>query len=80
MRYNVFITTGDNKIWSTTEVARAYGVRWSRLRRDETALFFRNMVELLTLSPQKLKQQIALYGCYETRKDRVNMADFIQSF
>ena len=37
-----------------------------------SALFFCNMIELLTLSPQKLKQQIALYGCYETRKDRVN--------
>ena len=37
MRYNVFITTGDNKIWSTTEVARAYGVRWSRLRREKSS-------------------------------------------
>lgn len=45
-----------------------------------SALFFRNMVELLTLSPQKLKQQISLYGCYEKRKDRVNMAELINSF
>ena len=45
-----------------------------------SALFFRNMVELLTLSPQKLKQQIILYGCYEKRTDRINMAEFIRSF
>lgn len=45
-----------------------------------SALYFRNMVEMLTLSPQKLKQLIATSGCYEIRKDRINMSELIHSF
>jgi hypothetical protein len=139
--YNIFITTVGEEVWSTTEVAQAYGVRWQieiifkswkscfhlqhllheqctgehrvktniyllllficlfmqkvYLRYSDavqrqsgqvvsllklSALFFRNMVELLTLSPQRLKQQITLYGCYEQRFDRTNMTELINSF
>jgi hypothetical protein len=141
LRYNVFVTTVGKEIWSTAEVAAAYGVRWqiemifkswkSGLRmqnllhdqcqkycRVKTNLyllllficlfmqkvymhyrqvveqqlgkivsllklatfFFTNMVELLICSPQKLKQQIAFYACYEQRNDRINMTEFINSF
>ena len=45
-----------------------------------TALFFRNMIELLVCSPQKLKEQIILYGCYERRNDRTNMIELINQF
>lgn len=139
LRYKVLVTTVKQEVWSTTEVAKAYGVRWhieiifkswksgfgmQRLLHEGcaeeyrvkttiyllllficlfmqkvyvhylgkvekqsgkivsllklSALFLRNMLELLTLSPQKLKQQIILYGCYEQRNDRQNINEFIR--
>ena len=141
LHYNVFITTVGKDIWSTTEVAKAYGVRWQieivfkswksgfrmqnllcehcdeeyRVKtsiylllffmclfmqkvymhyRDKvekqtgkmisllklSALFFTNMLELLFFNPKRLTQHIALYSCYEKRKDRTNMVEFIKSF
>jgi hypothetical protein len=139
VRYNVFVTTVKEEVWSTTEVAKAYGVRWQieiifkswksgfrmqsllaeageeeyrakttiyllllficlfmqkvfvpyceKVERQSgkivsllrlSTLFFHNMLELLTLSPQKLKEQIILYGCYEQRKDRTNLRELIR--
>jgi hypothetical protein len=129
----------DKDIWSSAEVAKAYGVRWqieiifkswksgfsmqallAEAGQEEyrvqttiyllllficlfmqkvylhychtverqsgklisllklSALFFRNMIELLLLSPQKLKEQIILYACYEQRNDRQNLSEFIR--
>lgn len=60
------------------KIARKYTKQLSLLKLFTYVV--NNLVKVICSSAYKLKEQLAKYCCYESRKDRTNMTDFITYF
>ncbi len=59
-------------------IKKKYGKSLSLLKLSEW--IGRHLMEMITWQPAEIKRKLAMNCCYESRKDRINMNDFINNF